>query len=310
MYRKLDCDFATRLVIQIGLLLLALTGVAVAQPAKTEAEHLVPPQGGAVDVPVHAGAVCILSFPEQVARKAITSSPDEFEVNPWGDDGVAVRAVHDKGATATLALATVSGAVKVNVTLRIVPQAEPAFTLVRFKAASAEEAFTAQVAAEVAKQVTPIKAALAKERAELDATILRRAEGLIAERMLERNEIVRLESHARNDDHVIVHVRRGLLFGEDGFLVFEIENRSGSAYRLASVRVIADGRDIAGAARLASAAIDRDSSLIGVVLAGATARGIVTVRSVNAVLSRPLALELAMPGGKGTIRADRGIVLR
>jgi hypothetical protein len=35
-----------------------------------------------------------------------------------------------------------------------------------------------------------------------------------------------------------------------------------------------------------------------------------TVRSVDAVLGRPLALELAMPGGKGAIRADRGIVLR
>ncbi len=293
-----------------GLVLLVLTGAAAAQPAKSEAEHLVPPQGGAVDVPVHAGAVCILSFPEQVARRAITSSADEFEINPWGDDGVAVRAAHDKVSPATLALATASGRVKVNVTLRVVPRTEPALTLVRFKAASAEEAFAAQVAAEVARQVTPIKASLAKDRREIDTAIRRRAEGLIAERMLRRNEIVRIESHARNDDHVIVHVRRGLLFGEDGFLIFEIENRSGAAYRLASVRVLADGRDVAGATRLASTAIDRDAALIGVVPAGATARGIVTVRSVDGVLNRPLALELAMPGGKGAIRADRGIVLR
>jgi len=302
---------STELVIQIGLALLALTGAAMAADSpKTEAEHLMPPQGGAVDVPVHAGEVCILSFPEQVARRAITSSPGEFEINPWGDDGVAVRAAHDKVSITTLALATVSGQVKVNVTLRVVPRTEPALTLVRFKPASAEEAFAAQVAAEVKRRTEPIQASLAKERRELDATIRRRAEGLIAERMLSRNEIVRLESHARNDDHVIVHVRRGLLFGEDGFLVFEIENRSGSAYRLASVRVIAGGRDVAGETRLASAAVDRDTALIGVVPPGATARGVVTVRSVNAVLNRPLAVELAMPGGKGRIRADRGIVLR
>jgi hypothetical protein len=74
--------------------------------------------------------------------------------------------------------------------------------------------------------------------------------------------------------------------------------------------VLAGGRDVAGAPRLASTTIDRDTALIGVVPAGATARGIVTVRSVDAVLGRPLALELAMPGGKGAIRADRGIVLR
>jgi hypothetical protein len=270
----------------------------------------VPPQGGAVDVPVYAGSVCILSFPEPVARRAIASSPGEFEINPWGDDGVAVRAAHDRVSATTLALATESGRVKVNVTLRVVPRTEPALTLVRFKAASAEEAFEAQVAAEVARRVAPIQAGVAQERRELDAAIRRRAEGLIADRMLRRNEVVRLESHARNDAHVIVHVQRGLLFGEDGFLVFEIENRSGAAYRLASVRVLADGRDVAGVPRLASTATDRDAALIGVVPAGTTARGIVTVRSVDAVLHRPLALELAMPGGQGKIRADRGIVLR
>jgi hypothetical protein len=301
---------ALPLLLRAGFVLLALTAAAAAQPAKSEAEHLVPPQGGAVDVPVHAGAVCILSFPEQLARRAIASAPDQLEIKPWGEDGIAVRAAHDKISVTTLALATASGLVKVNVTLRVVPRTEPALTLVRFKAASAEEAFAAQVAAEVRRQVTPLKEALAKERQELDAAIRRRAEGLIAERLLSRNEIIRLESHARNDDHVIVHVRRGLLFGEDGFLVFEIENRSGAAYRLAQVRVLAGGRDVAGATRLTSAAIDRDDALIGVVPAGATARGIVTVRSVNAVLHRPLALELAMPGGKGAIRADRGIVLR
>jgi hypothetical protein len=313
MWQRHPRSTATKLAFRAGLVLLALTAVAAAQPAqpaKSEMEHLVPPQGGAVDVPVHAGTVCILSFPEQVARKAITSSQDEFEINPWNDDGVAVRAAHAKVSPATLALATVSGKVKVNVTLRVVPPSEPAITLVRFKPASAEEAFAAQVAAEVAKQVAPIRASLARDRKELDATIRRRAEGLIAERMLSRNEIVRLESHARNDDHVIVHVRRGLLFGDDGFLVFDLENRSSAAYRLAAVRVLADGRDVAGETRLASTALDRDAALIGVVASGATARGIVTVRSVNAVLNRPLALELAVPGGKGAIRADRGIVLR
>jgi hypothetical protein len=311
MSSKHDPGTAVKLVIQASLLLLALTAPAAAQPAKTEAEHLVPPQGAAIDVPLHLGAVCILSFPESMAAKALTSvSGLDFEIRAWGEDGVAVRAVRDKDATANLALATASGLVKVNVTLRVVPRSEPALTLVRFKAVSAEEAFAAQVAAEVARQVGPLEARIAKERKEIDATIRRRAEGLVAERMLSRNEIVRIEAHARNDDHVIVHVRRGLLFGEDGFLVFEIENRSGAAYRLATVRVIADGRDVAGETRLASTAIDRDTSLIGVVAAGATARGIVTVRSVDAVLNRPLVLELAMPLGKGAIRVERGIALR
>jgi hypothetical protein len=294
---------------QVGLVLLALTAVAAAEPVKSELEQLVPPQGGAVDVAVHAGAVCILSFPDKLAPQALTSSPD-FEIKAWGEDGIAVRAASAKVPTATLALATASGQIKVNVTLRVVPETEPALTLVRFKSASAAEAFEAQVKAGIEQRVAPIEQRLETTRKNLDALIRQRAEEEIADRMLRRNEILRLESHARNRDHVIVHVQRGLLFGDDGFLVFEIENRSGSAYRLAAARVLADGRNVAGATRLVSTAIAREPALVGVVAPGTTARGVVTVRSAGTVLNRPLVLELAMPDGRGVIRADRGIVLR
>jgi hypothetical protein len=45
----------------VGCLLLTL-GSAFAEPAKGESEYLVPPGGGAFDIPIHAGEVCILSF--------------------------------------------------------------------------------------------------------------------------------------------------------------------------------------------------------------------------------------------------------
>lgn len=298
-----------RLLVAAGIAVALATTAAYAQPPKAEAEYLVPPQGAAADVPVHAGQVCILSFPEKMAPRALASSSD-LEIKPWGDDGVGVLAINEKMSPATLALATTSGSIKVNVTVRVVPKTQPALTLVRFKPASQEEAFEAQVAAAVERRVAPLEARLAAMRKELDGTIRRRAEGLVAERMLNRNEIVKIEAHARSSDHVIVHVTRGLLFGDDGFLVFEIENRSGAAYRLATVRVLTDGRNVAGETRLVSSAIDRDPALIGIVAAGATARGIVTVRSVNSVLNRPLVLELAMREGRGAIRVDRGIVLR
>lgn len=38
-----------------------------------------PPQGGAFEVPVHAGKVCILSFGEKLSSKALTGSGD-YEV--------------------------------------------------------------------------------------------------------------------------------------------------------------------------------------------------------------------------------------
>ncbi|MEJ7597352.1 MAG: DUF2381 family protein [Kofleriaceae bacterium] len=296
------------LIVTCGLGL-AVSASAQPAPNKAEAEYLVPPQGGAYEVPVHVGAVCILSFPEKMASKALASSPD-FEIKVWGDDGVAVRAINNKVTTSTLALATSSGGIKVNVTLKVVPRTQPGLTLVRFKAASSDQAFEALVKAEVQKRMAPIAAELAKARQNVDIQIRDRADGLVADRLLRRNELVRLEAHERNDDHVIVHVRRGQLLGEDGYVMFEIENRSGSAYRLAAVRVTSAGRDVAGPARIASTTVDRDPSVIGVVPAGTTARGVVVVRSVDSVLGKPLALELAGPDGRGKVLVERGIVLR
>jgi Protein of unknown function (DUF2381) len=276
---------------------------------RSEAEFLVPPQGGAFDVPVHTGAVCILSFPEKLGSRALASSPD-FEIKAWGDDGVAVRAIGSTAKTTTLALAADSGKVKVNVTLTVVAPDRPAYTLVRFKAVSAEEAFEAKLKDEVSRRVAPLEAELAKLRQNLDSHIRDRADGLLADRLLKRNETVVLTAHQRNDDHVIVHVIRGALVGEDGYLVFEIENRSGNAYRLASVRVQEGDRDISGPARLKSPTTTRDPSLIGVVPAGATGRGIVVVRSVDGVLGKELALTVIGPSGSQPIRIDHGIVFR
>jgi len=276
---------------------------------RSEAEFLVPPQGGAFEAPIHAGEVCILSFPEALSSKALASSPD-FEVKAWGDDGVAIRATGAAAKTTTLALATQSGTVKVNMTLTVVPPDKPAYTLVRFKAASAEEAFEAQLKDAVARRVAPLEAELTRLRQNLDDHIRDRADGLIADRLLKRNDTIALAAHERNDDHVIVHVTRGALVGDDGYLVFEIENRSRNTYRLASVRVQAGDREVSGPARLTSPSTDRDPGVIGVVPAGAVGRGIVVVRSVDQVLGKSLVLTIAGPAGAGSIRLDRGIVFR
>jgi hypothetical protein len=262
-----------------------------------------------VDVAIHAGKVCILSFPEPLARTALASSSD-FEVRAWNADSVAVRALNAASAPATVALVTQSGAVKVNVTLRVARAADPALTLVRFKAASAEEAFAAHVQAEVARRVGPIERRLAAKERELEATALRRADAILVERLLRRFESLPLESHARNDEHVIVHVRRGIVTGNEGYLVFDIENRSRTAFRLASARVLVDGRDVGSEPRLVSSIPNRDASLIGIVSPRSTARGIVAIREVNAILRRPIALELAQPKGAGLIRADRELVFQ
>lgn len=299
----------------VACAVVAYTFVGVAQPAavrampRSEAEFLVPPQGGAFEVPIHVREVCILSFAERLSSKALASSPD-FEIKSWGDDGVAVRAVGEAAKATTLALATNSGMVKVNVTLTVVPPDKPGYTLVRFKAVSAEEAFDAQVKAEVGKRVAPLEAELAELRQGLETQARERADALIAERLLKRNETIALSAHERNDDHVIVHVTRGVLIGDDGYLMFEIENRSGSAYRLAGVRVQADGRDVQGPARLTSPSSDRDPTVIGVVPPRTSGHGIVVVHAVDQVLGKRLAVTVAGPAGSQSIRLDRGIIFR
>jgi hypothetical protein len=281
---------------------------AFPQPAaKGEQENLVPPGGAGFDIPVHAGEVCILSFPgQQITDPAIASSND-FEVRNWGSDGVAVRA-NGKTPAATIALA--AGKVKVNLRLRLVPTTEAALTLVRFKAASAEEAFAAAVEAELAKRMATRETALAKKEAGLDELIRDRADGLIAEKLLRRNEVLTLSSHERNNDNVIAHVQRALLLGDDAYLIFQIENRSSNVFRLARAVVSAGNRTVSGPSRLFSTAIDKDPSVIGVVPAGVSAYGVVVVRGAVDLRGKELELELADPSRRGTIRLTRGIAIK
>ena len=291
-------------------LLLALSTPALAEPAaKSEAENLVPPGGAAFDIPVHAGEVCILSFPgERLASSALASSND-FEVKAWGNDGVAVRP-NGKATAATLALSSTSGAIKINVTLRVVPGAQEARTLVRFKAASSEEAFEARVKAEVAERTVVLTSELARTRRDADVQIRERTEIVIAERALKRTEVLSLNSHERNDDNVIAHVERALVLGDDGYVYFDIENRSSAPFRLARAKASLRDKPVAGTARLYSSAIDKDPGVLGVVPAGTTAHGIVAVHGVDQVRGASLELELADPTGRKTIHLTRGIVLK
>ena len=96
--------------------------------------------------------------------------------------------------TTTLAVATTSATVKVNLTLTVVAPDKPAFTLVRFKPVSAEEAFEAQLKVAVDQRVAPLQAELARLRQNLDSHIRDLADGLIADRLLKRNETIVLAS--------------------------------------------------------------------------------------------------------------------
>jgi hypothetical protein len=282
----------TALVAVAGLSLFALRASGEPRPPGmrpgTETEVLVPPQGGAYEAPVHLGEVCIFSFPERVA----------------------VRSASGSAKTTTLALSTTSGAVKVNVTLTVVPLDRPAYTLVRFKGASAEEAFAAQVKEAVAKQLAPLQAELTELRQAFEAKSRDRAEVMLVERVLKRVDATPLSAHQRNNDHVILHVTRAVVVGPDAYLAWEVENRSSRSYRVASVSVSAGELEVSGPARLSSLIVDRDPKIVGVVAAGTTVRGVVALRAVDRVVGKALTLTIAGPGGDGAIRIDQGIVVR
>jgi hypothetical protein len=268
---------------------------------------LVAPQGGTADVPVRFSSNVLLTFPSPLAPRVVQSSAD-WEVRDFAE-GVVARALTPSAQPTTLALATRDGAVKVNITLRLVPEAAAALTLVRFQSATAEEAFAAAVDAEVARRTAAMEAALARDRAAMDAAIHDRADRLVARGLRARLEVRRLKAHARNRDHVVVHGQRVVLLGDDAYVLFELENRSAAAYRLATVQLVDPaGVDRAGPVVVVPAAAAGDA--IGIVPAGASGHATVVVRHADAILGKPLTLIVAEHGGRNRVVVDRGIAIR
>jgi hypothetical protein len=140
----------------------------------SETEIFIPPQGGAADIRVHVGTVCILSFPDKLNREALASSAD-FEVTTWNESTVAVRTNNRNAVPATIAIS--APGIKVNVTLRVVPATEPALTMVRFKPLSEALSFEARVSAEVVKRLEP---EVAKR---LEPEVAKRLEPEVAKRL-------------------------------------------------------------------------------------------------------------------------------
>jgi len=276
-------------------------------PRKSETEILIPPQGGTAEVPIHAGEVCILSFPEPLVGGNALASSTQFEIQRWRDDGVAVRALSTSAKTTTLALSTSSGAVKVNVTLVVVGDDKPALTLVRFRAVSAEAAFEARLQAAVGKRVAALETKIAQLETNTEAELRARLDGEIVERRLKRNETFALAAHERSAEHVVVHITQGAFFGDDGLLMFEVENRSRNAFRLAGVQVRAGDREVNGPTRLVSSSADGDPNVVPV---GATARGAVVVHAVDRIIGKSLSVTVTGPPGSQPIQLDRGIVFR
>jgi hypothetical protein len=294
-------------------------GSTTAQTAKGELTVLVPPQGGTARVPVTPHTNVVFTFPEPLSKRAVVSTADweikdlleERENAPPVVMGVYVRATSASAKDTTLALSTKTGTIRVNVLLTVASSPADAVTLARFKASTAEEAFLSAVQAEVERQTASLRAEVAEIKRAITTKMRERLDDMIGRRVLARDEQITLDAHDRNDENVIVHVERVRFLGEDAWLVFEIQNRSGAPYRLAKVEVKAPGgKDHAGQVSVLSMLGDDDSGVLGVVGAGARGRVAVALRKVDNLLAKPLVLTISEPAGRGEVTVRRGIVLR
>jgi len=296
--------------------LVLLMLVAIAAPRRADAqqakEFLVPPAGGSYEITVHPSFVTALSFPEKLSPRALASDVrDNYDIKPNGDDGISIRPLKPNAQPANITLQTASGAVRVSLTLRVVSDAKDALTLVSFKQTTEDEAFKQRVADQVATETATLRAQLTKTRAELDAQVRNVADVAVATRILARLEVHPLKAIERNDDNVIVRVQRVVFLGEDAYLVFEIQNRSGAPYRVAKVQVLSPtGKDHAGTTRMASSALAEDADVLGVVAAGGRGQGVVVLRQADQLLGKQLKVVIEEPAGRGRVTIAHGITLR
>lgn len=292
--------------------LAAATILALAAPRTTHADDaaqsrtILVDEGGSYDVAVHPDFVTVLYLPDKIT-KALASDPKSYEVKPIGTTSLAIRPLVATAKPASLAIAT--DTIKVSVVLTIAPRREAAFTQVTFKRADVEAELQRRIDEAVAARTVELEAKVAELKRTMDAELPKVAERLIAERVLQRRALRALDAVERNDDNVIVRVTQSLLLGDDAYVVFEVQNRDGAPYRLASVKVLDGTIDRASTVAFTSTAAEAPGKgTIGVVAPDSRGTGVVVVRGAGAVLGRSLTIEVAQAGGRGAVVVDRVVL--
>ncbi len=299
----------------IAALLLHAAPAAHAEPAHSKPapgksaasrEFLVEGDGGAYQVPVHPDFVTVLYFPDSVI-KAQASDQKNFTISAMGDT-ISLRPVSTDVATRAN-LNVVTKSMKVTVILEVAASPDQAVAQVFFKPASVEREMRERVAAEVDRRVAALEAAQKKRLAALPDQIRSRADRELASRMLARHQELKLKAIARNDANVIVRARRAVLIGDDAYLFFEIQNRSGRNYRLERVALQRGTGDLASLVEFEKSPGEATAKLLGVIPDASRRRGVVVVRDADRVGASRLTLVVAEPGGKNEVRVG-GIELR
>lgn len=294
--------------------IVALTAIALVSHTASHADddaadsaylELIVGDGGVYEVPVHESFVTVLYLPDEIT-KAQSSDKDYFWTQVMGDT-VSVRPKPDRPATAGKANLNIkTDSVRVTIILKVVDKAEEAVAQVRIRKKDDVEELEKRVEAEVEKRTAPILAQVEKDRQQLDAAIRDAGDREVARRLVKRFDTVKLEAIDRSDDNVIVRVKKAVFVGEDAYLFFEIQNRSGSDYRLADVSVATSAKRVDDGVEFQSpAAGKKTAELVGVVPDGQRGRGVVILRNADSMRSESLTLQTIEPKGRGKVSVDR-----
>ncbi len=239
-----------RLSVVVSLVAVVALAVLTARPAAAQkaCDLLLPPSGGSFEIAIHPAYLTSIQFPEKLGS-AKTSDLSEYEIRPDGDRGLLIRPKLAKAGAANINLTT--GAVRLSVNLRTVEDSKDACAIVTFKATTEEDARQKAIDDAVAARTAALSAELAALKAEQAKQVRAQLDATIAARSIARLDVVRLKAVERNGAGIVAWVLRAVYLGDDVIVNLEIENRSGSAFQVATVELQVDGMDRATAVRFA-----------------------------------------------------------
>ena len=275
--------------IMCGLAICALSPAANADERRAGSEPvLVGPGGGEFTVTTHPSLITSLFLGEPV-KQVLASDQKNFTVRKLGN-AVAVRPrVVNRALRANLIITTAT--MRLTILLRVTDDAKQADAQVVFRKASVERDLQKRIDAEVKRR-------MAGERARLKNDV----ERAIARRVYTRYGQRVLHAIERNNANVIVMVPRVVWVGNDAYVFFRIHNRSGRAYQLARVRIVADKRNRAGTVVIVGGVAK--GPVLSRVNSGDKVSGLVVVRGAAKLKRKRLSLSVAEAGGKRSVAVE------
>ncbi len=266
----------------------------------------VPRQGGAYAVAVLPESLTLLRFPaEVVVAYTAQQQPALFEIRQHLQEITVVP----RAGTTHGSLIVETKRFRVAVQLRVTDDPEEAVELVDFRDRELEETFEARVArdaqreldrrwnearAELQRDLAAIergKAELAEKQARLQALIRQATMQGIADGIRARRRSVAMGGLAR-ERHVLVRIEGIEWVGSDGYMVFSVQNRRPTPYRLGEVTLRLGGLARTDAVSFPQPEDADESGALGFIPPGDRHTGVIALRDAANWMGERVFLEV------------------